>query len=117
MRLHFFTDVRNLRTTEITHDTIAVEWDAVDGPCFITYNVAILTAYGNLIDSFVVRVNQFTFMDLMSNTSYMVTVSAANQHGDGRTTSINVTTGLETLSTGMYVHTYICTHILFVCNV
>ncbi|XP_065915845.1 adhesion G protein-coupled receptor L4-like isoform X2 [Dysidea avara] len=91
-------DIMNLRTTEITHDTITVEWDAVDGPCFITYNVAISTANGHLIDSFVVRVYQFTFMDLMSNTSYIVTVSAANQHGNGRTATINVTTGLETLN-------------------
>ena len=92
-----------------------MEWDAVDGPCFITYNVVISTANGHLIDSFVVRVYQFTFMDLTSNTSYIVTVSAANQHGNGRTATINVTTGLETLS--MYVHAYICTHILFFCHV
>ena len=102
LRLHFFTDVRNLSITEITHDTIVVMWDAVPDRCVITYNVTISTANGHLIDSFVIRSNQFTFMDLMSNTSYIVTVFAANQHGDGRTATINVTTGLVPPS--MYIH-------------
>jgi len=95
----------NLRATEITPDTITVMWDAVTGPCLITYNVVISTSNGNFLDSFVVRMDRYTFTDLMSNTSYTITVSAGNQHGDGRAAAINVTTGVIPSSTGMYICT------------
>jgi len=89
----------NLGATEITPDTITIMWDAITGPCFITYNVVISTANGNLLDSFVVRMNQYTYTGLTSSTSYAITVSAGNQHGDGRAAAINVTTGVIPSST------------------
>jgi len=96
----------NLRATEITPDTITTMWDAITGPCLITYNVVISTANGNLLNSFVVRMDQYTFTGLMNNTSYAITVSAGNQHGDGRGAAINVTTG--GIPSSMYIISKLC---------
>ena len=73
-----------------------MSWDDAAGICsgLVTYFVTISTADETVLASVAIRnYLQFTFTDLMSNTSYKVTVLGANEFGNGTVTMINVTTG------------------------
>ena len=73
-----------------------MRWDDTAGICsgLVTYFVTISNANGIVVASVAIRnFLQFTFTDLMSNTSYAVTVLGANEFGNGTTEMINVITG------------------------
>ena len=89
--------VSNLRNTRATNDTITVRWDDNAGICsgLVTYFITISNAGGTALASVAIRnFLQFTFTDLMNNTSYAVTVLGANEFGNGTIEMINVTTGV-----------------------
>ena len=83
----------NLRNTRTTHDTTAVRWDDTAAICsgLVTYFVTISNSDGTTLVSVAIR--QFTFTDLMNNTSYSITVLGANEFGNRTTEMKNVTTG------------------------
>ncbi|XP_065914326.1 uncharacterized protein [Dysidea avara] len=85
--------VRNLNT-RTTNATITVMWDVAICSGIVTYYVTLSDANGTVITSVAIRnFLQFTFTDLMSNTSYAVTVLGANEFGNGTAEMTIVTTG------------------------
>jgi len=88
--------VWNLRNIRTTNDTITVIWNVASN-CggVVTFFVTLTTTNGTVLASVAIRnFLQFTFTDLMSNTSYNITVLGANEFGNGTITWINVITGM-----------------------
>jgi len=108
----FFTVVSGMITTEVFHDTISVVWDSAVSACSgVVYVVTVLTVNGHLVESFVATSNQFTLTNLMSSTDYTISVSVANQYGNGSRPaySIAVTT-LESPSMLIYKYVHLYTN-------
>ena len=83
-------------------------WDVAICSGIVTYYVTLSDANGTVITSVAIRnFLQFTFTDLMSNTSYAVTVLGANEFGNGTAEMTIVTTGAlpqDNEGTNLYIH-------------
>jgi len=70
-------------------------WDSTE-ICegIVTYFITLSTPSETVLASVAIKnFMQFTFIDLMSSTSYVITMVGANEFGNGTSTTIIVTTG------------------------
>ena len=91
--------VLNFRRTKRTNTTITVEWDDAENPTCVPvlyYHVTIVNSTA-MINSTTMTIpgtaeRMVKFSNLMSNTSYTISVTAENRVGRGQAFTIIVTT-------------------------
>jgi len=92
----FFIGVANLRSTSKTTNTITVVWDPADSPyCgpVLYYNVTIVNS-DDVSDTSIAETIKSTikFSNLISDTTYNISMAAVNRAGTGPTSTISVIT-------------------------